>query len=258
MGEITAVLYCRVSTARQAEEELPIASQRERCEDKARALGATVLRVYCDEGLSGQRDDRPAFQAAILYCETHAPTYLITWSTSRFARNRLDAQLYKRRLRRAGTALVYAAMDIDRETDGGFLTEGIMELFDEYIVRQIAADTRRSMIRAAKNGYWGGGSTPYGYRSIIAPDDPKRRRLAIVPEEADIVRRVFELRANGMVAKAIARRNSKLYEVLEEFGRNAPNLGDLSQRLQENNRQIKKLQEEVRRVNDNQKRAGIS
>lgn len=88
MSDPTAVLYCRVSTVRQAEEELPIASQRERCEDKARALGAVVLRVYCDEGLSGQSDDRPAFQAAILYCEAHSPTYLITWSTSRFARNR--------------------------------------------------------------------------------------------------------------------------------------------------------------------------
>ena len=204
MSDSTAVLYCRVSTARQAEEELPIASQRERCEDKARALGAAVLRVYCDEGLSGQRDDRPAFQAAILYCETHSPTYLITWSTSRFARNRLDAQLYKRRLGKTGTTLVYAGMDIDRETDGGWLTEGILELFDEFASRQIAADTRRSMIRAAKNGFWGGGSTPYGYRSMIAPDDPKRRRLSIVPEEAATVRRVFDLRVKGIGAKAIA------------------------------------------------------
>lgn len=204
MNDPTAVLYCRVSTARQAEEELPIASQRERCEDKARALGAAVLRVYCDEGLSGQNDARPAFQSAILYCETHSPTYLITWSTSRFARNRLDAQLYKRRLGKSGTTLVYAAMDIDRGTDGGWLTEGILELFDEFASRQISADTRRSMIRAAQQGFWGGGTTPYGYRSIAAPDDPKRRRLAIVPEESALVRQIFERRSDGMGAKNIA------------------------------------------------------
>lgn len=37
MPDKTAVIYCRVSTARQADEELPIQSQQQRCEDKARS-----------------------------------------------------------------------------------------------------------------------------------------------------------------------------------------------------------------------------
>lgn len=200
----TAVIYCRVSTVRQADEELPIQSQRQRCEDKACALGATVLRVYADEGLSGQSDSRPAFQRAILYCETHAPSYFVTWSTSRFARNRLDAQLYKRRLSRAGVTLVYAGMEIDRDSEGGWLTEGIMELFDEYASKQVAADTRRSMIRAAQQGYRCGGIPPFGYVTIPAPDDPKRRRLAVNPDEASIAQRLFDLRAQGIGARQIA------------------------------------------------------
>ena len=204
MLEKTAVIYCRVSTARQAEEELPIQSQQQRCEDKARALDATVLRVYSDEGLSGQSGDRPAFQQAILYCETHNPTYFVTWSTSRFARNRLDAQLYKRRLSQSSVTLVYAGMEIDRDTDGGWLTEGILELFDEFTSKQIAADTRRSMIKAAQGGYWCGGHPPFGYRSVPAVDDPRRRRLDILPDEAMIVQRMFALRAQGVGAKPLA------------------------------------------------------
>ncbi len=201
--EKTAVIYCRVSTARQAEDELPIASQRQRCEEKARALGAAVLRVYCDEGLSGRSDGRPAFQSAILFCETHSPDYLITWSTSRFARNRLDAQLYKRRLSRAGTELVFVAMDIDRSTDSGWLTEGMMELFDEWYSRQTAADTLRSMIKTAQAGHWCGGRVPFGFRSVPA-DDPRRKCLEPVPAEAAIVRRIYEMRAAGSGAKNIA------------------------------------------------------
>lgn len=200
----TAVIYCRVSTVRQADDELPIQSQRQRCEDKASALGATVLRVYADEGISGQSDSRPAFQQAILYCETHAPTYFVTWSTSRFARNRLDAQLYKRRLGKAGVTLVYASMEIDRDSDGGWLTEGIMELFDEFTSKQVAADTRRSMIKAAQAGYRCGGTPPYGYQAVPAPDDPRRRRLVIQPAEAAIAHRLFELRAQGHGARSIA------------------------------------------------------
>lgn len=202
--EKTAVIYCRVSTARQAEDELPIASQKQRCEEKAAALGATVLRVYCDEGLSGRSDGRPAFQSAILFCEAHSTDYLITWSTSRFARNRLDAQLYKRRLSRAGTELVFAAMDIDRSTDSGWLTEGMMELFDEWYSRQTAADTLRSMIKTAQSGHWCGGRVPFGFRSIPAADDPRRKCLEPVQAEAAIVRRIYEMRAAGAGAKTIA------------------------------------------------------
>ena len=200
----TAVIYCRVSTTRQADDELPIQSQRQRCEEKARALGATVLRSYADEGISGQSDSRPAFQQAILYCEAHAPTYLITWSTSRFARNRLDAQLYKRRLSKASVTLIYASMEIDRESQGGWLTEGVMELFDEFASKQIAADTRRSMIKAAQSGYRCGGAAPYGYQAIPAVDDPRRKRLAVLPGEAAVVRRIFEMRAQGIGARGIA------------------------------------------------------
>lgn len=204
IGEKTAVIYCRVSTVKQVDEELPISSQRERCEEKARSLGAVVLRLFCDEGISAQTDSRPAFQSAIRFCETHSPDFMITWSTSRFARNRLDAQLYKRRLQRAGTDLIYVSMDIDRSTDGGWLTEGILELFDEFYSRQTAADTLRSMIKTAQGGHWCGGRVPFGFRVVSAADDPRRKCLEPVPSEVGIVRRIFSLRADGHGSKTIA------------------------------------------------------
>lgn len=203
-GESTAVLYCRVSTMRQADEELPIQSQLDRCRAKAEQLGARVVRTFLDEGLSGQIDSRPQFQQSILFCEVQQPTYYVTWSTSRFARNHVDAGLYKRRLAAAGVQLVYVSMDIDRGTDSGWLTEGILELFDELYSRQVSADTRRSMVLAAQSGYWCGGATPYGYRPVAAPDNPKRKRLAVESTEAATVHRIFSLRAEGVGAKAIA------------------------------------------------------
>lgn len=60
------------------------------------------------------------------------------------------------------------------------------------------------MIKAAQGGYWCGGHPPFGYRSVPAVDDPKRRRLEVVPEEAIIVKRIFRMRAQGAGAKAIA------------------------------------------------------
>ncbi|MFZ5514679.1 MAG: recombinase family protein [Pseudomonadota bacterium] len=204
MAEKTAVIYARVSTVRQAEEELPIASQLDQCRAKVEALGARVVREFVDEGLSGRGDNRPEFQAAISYCEAFAPDYLITWSTSRFARNKLDAAMYKMRLARAGVDLAYVTLTIDRKTDGGFLTEGILELFDEYFSRQVSADTKRSMIKNAREGFWNGGVPPYGFQVLPAPENPRRKRLSPNPAEVDTVRRMFDLRLEGYGGKTIA------------------------------------------------------
>jgi site-specific DNA recombinase len=200
----TAVIYARVSTSKQAEEDLPIAGQLDQCQAKGLALGAEVLRTFVDEGISGRGDNRPQFQAAIAYCELYSPTYFITWSTSRFARNKLDAALYKNRLAHAGTEMVYCSVQIDRSSDGGWITEGILELFDEFYSRQVAADTRRSMLKNCRDGHWNGGRPPYGYRPVPDEQNPKRKRLEPHPAEALIVREVFRLRREGQGAKSIA------------------------------------------------------
>lgn len=195
----TAVIYARVSTTKQADEELPISGQVERCQQKAADLDAAVLQVFTDDGLSGRSDARPAFQEALFYCEAYQPDYFIVWSSSRFARNRADAAFNKRRLDRAGVRLVYVSMEVDTGTDAGWLLDGVMEIFDEWYSRQISSDTRRSMVRNAHNGYWAGGRPPFGYRPEPAPEDPKRKRLVPEPAEAEVVREIFDLRANGGV-----------------------------------------------------------
>lgn len=61
----TAVIYARVSTARQADDGLPVESQIDQCRAKAAALSAAVLEVFRDDGISGRTSKRPAFQAAL-------------------------------------------------------------------------------------------------------------------------------------------------------------------------------------------------
>lgn len=202
-----AVIYCRVSTIRQAKDELPIESQLESCRRKAMDLDLAVEKTFLDEGLSASNDRRPAFQDAVIYCEVFEIDYFITWSSSRFARNRADAAIYKRRLDAAGTKIVYVSMDIDTSTTPGWMIDGFMELADEYYSRQTSDDTTRSMMRNARAGYWNGGHPPYGYRPAPAPDNAKRRILVPVDEEAEVVNLIFELRANhGLGSRAIMQR----------------------------------------------------
>lgn len=197
----TAIIYARVSTVKQADDGLPVESQIERCHQKAESVGVDVLKVFTDAGLSGRTDDRPAFRDAIAYCKVYQVNLFICWSTSRFARNKLDAAFYKRELEKHGTRVIYVSVDLDNRTDSGWMMESILEIFDEHYSRQIAADTLRSMQKNAEDGFFNGGREPFGYQAI---PEGKRKRLAIKEEEAPVVRSIFYMCIDGAGAKTIA------------------------------------------------------
>ena len=205
MNTKTAIIYARVSTTRQAEEELPVEGQIERCRAKAAELGAAVVEVFRDDGLSGQRADRPDFQESLNYCASFSPDYYITWSSSRLARNKVEASLAKKLLAEVETQLVYVSTPLDLSSDSGWLLDGMFELMDEWQSKTTARDTLRSMVKIAEEGYWCGGRPPMGLEVVPAEDNPKRKRVRMVPHEAEIVREIFRLRTEeGIGAKSIA------------------------------------------------------
>lgn len=201
--EKTAIIYARVSTVRQAEDGLPIASQIEQAKIKAEAMGAKLLKVFMDEGISGTTSKRPAFQDAVSFCAQASVDYFIVWSTSRFARNKLDAASYKQQLKRHGTRVVYVSCDIDNETDEGWFSESIFEIVDEHYSRVISKDTRRSMLKNAADGYFNGGRIPFGYATV---DSGKRKKLEVSPLEAKTTGDIFRMYIEGSGTKEIAMR----------------------------------------------------
>lgn len=196
-----AIIYTRVSSKRQADDGLPLESQLASCRAKAEQLGAEVLREFVDSGISGTTDKRPAFQEAINYCSLMNVDYFITWSSSRFARNLLDAGRYKLVLQTYRTRLTYASSDVDVSTDDGWLMDNFFALFDEHVSRRVSSDTRRSMLKAAGDGFFTGARVPFGYASM---PDGKRRRLVPHPGEAETVKRMFDMSLQGFGVKIIA------------------------------------------------------
>jgi len=204
MSEKTAVIYARVSDKKQVENDISIPGQIERGHEKALSLKSSVLQVFTDEGISGRSDNRPSFEAAIDFCEIYKVDYFICWSSSRFARNRFNAAIYKRRLDNCGTKLEYLTFSVDRDTDSGRLLDGFLEIMDEHKSVQTSKDTIRSLIRNAQLGYWNGGRPAFGFKVVPAEDNPKKKRLAVNNEESYVVKKIFELRCEGYGIRTIA------------------------------------------------------
>lgn len=72
---------------------------------------------------------------------------LVVYHTSRFARNRADAILYKQELRGLGTTVVFVSQGIISGNDNDFLTEGINEVLDEQYSRP-PRFTKRTMLQS--------------------------------------------------------------------------------------------------------------
>jgi site-specific DNA recombinase len=197
-----AVIYARLSKEREA--SVSIEAQIEHCTARALQLGATVVRVFQDEGISGREArNRTAFQHAKAFCEAANVEYFITWSTSRFARNMMELFISEAELRGVGTTLECLNADINDETDSGLVNKAINGLMDELYSRQVARDTLRSQKKSAADGFFTGGRYPFGYRTVKVG---ARSRMEICPVDGPIAARVFELAGEGLGAQAIALR----------------------------------------------------
>jgi DNA invertase Pin-like site-specific DNA recombinase len=195
-----AALYLRVSTGRQAESDLSIPDQRRQLESYAQSKGWTVAAEFVEPGNSATDDKRPAFQAMIDAGLEKPASFdtIIVHSFSRFFRDQFLFEFYTRKLAKNGVRLVSITQELG-DDPMGIMMRQIMALFDEYQSRENAKHTLRAMKENARQGYWNGSHPPLGYRVVNADQrgEKTKRKLAIDPEQAELVRLIFKLALLG-------------------------------------------------------------
>ena len=129
-GTKTALIYLRVSTARQASsggesEGYSIPAQRDACRRKASELGAGNIEEFVDAGASARSADRPALQEMLERLLQGHVDYVIVHKVDRLARDRADDVAIGLAIHKAGAVLVSASEAVD-STPAGMLLHGIM------------------------------------------------------------------------------------------------------------------------------------
>lgn len=128
-------IYARFSSERQRDES--IEDQVAACESYARAHGLEVVATYADRAKSGTSDERPEFQRMVAESDGGGWSTLLVYKLDRFARDRFDAALYRRRLRDNGVDLV-SAMESIPDTPEGSILESVIEGYNEYYSRNLS------------------------------------------------------------------------------------------------------------------------
>ena len=172
-GRNRAMLYLRVSTGRQAANDVSLPSQRDITTGHCTNNNWLVVGEYV-EAASATDDRRPAFQEMIeRACEPDKPCdVIVVYSFNRFFRNGADMELTIRKLRKHGVEVVSVTQptgdDHSRE-----LMRQLIGVFDEHTSREISKNTTRAMRESAKQGFWNGATPPLGYKIVEAEKSRK-------------------------------------------------------------------------------------
>lgn len=192
--------YCRVST--DSEEQLT--SYKNQMKVYTEMIAANTewkfAGLYADEGISGTRaDKRPRFRQMINDCLAGKIDYIITKSVSRFARNTVDCLDTVRMLKARGIGIYFEEQHIDTlKSDSELylvIYAGFAQSESESISKNVMWTYRKKFEEGKAVFIY---SKMLGYRKG-ADGNPE-----IVPQEAEIVERIFRMYLSGMTTKSIS------------------------------------------------------
>lgn len=198
-----AVIYTRYSTDRQ--QNSSTVDQERVCRAWAERQGAEVLEVFSDEEISGTVRNRPAYQRLLDQVGKGVFDTLLIEDLSRLARDSLEQGRLLKLLKFHGVRVVGVSEGYDSHAQGEMLMAGIKGIFNELYVENIRFQTRRGLEGRVLRGM-SAGSWCYGYDSRPCIEDNKvvGYQLFIKEDEATVIRRIFQLYAEGYSPRAIA------------------------------------------------------
>jgi DNA invertase Pin-like site-specific DNA recombinase len=201
MAEATrkAFVYCRVSTLEQSSDTATsLKDQAGRCTAYVTSQGWTVAEVFTDPGVSGGKAlaDRPAGAEMPGRLQAGEASAVVVLKVDRFTRSLADSQTLDE-WKTQGVAFVSVVEAFDTSQPTGVLMLDLLQVFAKFERQRIAernADGRRAITLDERyhdeNGHvwrWTGGNLPLGYSTVD-------KRIVIDPDQAEAVRRIFELR----------------------------------------------------------------
>ena len=152
--------------------------------------------VYADEGLTGTKENRPEFQRLLADCRAGKIDMVIVKSISRLARNTVTMLATVRELKGLGIDVLFEKENIHSMSGDGELMLSILASFAQEESLSVSENCkwriRKNFAAGESNSF-----LMYGYRV-------RGGEYEIIPEEAEIVRKIYAAFLDGMGTGRIA------------------------------------------------------
>jgi len=199
---LRVVLYARYSSDRQSEHS--IEDQIRICRAHAEQNGWQVVQTFQDAAISGSTMLRPGYQALQVAMRGGEVDVVLAEALDRFSRDQEHVAAFYKLAAYHRVRLVTLS-----EGEVSVLHVGLKGTMNALYLEDLAAKTRRGLEGRVRAGR-ATGPAPYGYRRVThvlrADGEIDRGLREIIPEQAAVVRRIFEEYAAGVTPGVLARR----------------------------------------------------
>ena len=185
--------YVRVSTDKQAEEGFGIDIQIDHIMRYCQFHDISNNYFFIDDGYTGVNMNRPALQVLLGYVKRQKVKGVIVMRLDRLGRSLKDILIMiDDWFKPNNCGFISCAENIETSTPMGQVVLAILGSFAQFDHDNIIIKLNEGKIHRLESGKWkGGGNTPFGYTY-----NPKDDILKINPEEAEIVRKAYDMFAN--------------------------------------------------------------
>lgn len=191
--QLRVAAYCRVSTG--SEEQITSYTNQKKAytEMISQKKEWCLVGIYADKGISGTKsENREDFQRLLTDCRKGKIDYIIVKSVSRFARNTLECLGYIRELKALGIGVYFEEQNIDTlKCDSELylvIYAGFAQSESENISKNIIWTVRKKFQE---------GKVTFIYKKLLGYKKGVDGEPEIVPEEAEVVRRIFNMYLEG-------------------------------------------------------------
>lgn len=209
-GRDKAVIYTRVSTKEQADNNASLAIQKKYCDQFAQKLGLTVVEYFGGTYESAKSDERKEFQKMLSFVKRHKDiNCIIVYSFDRFSRTGANGIYIVEQLNQKGIDVKSATQDIDSSTSSGEFQRDMFFAFGKFDNGLRRDKTMVGMQDKLRKGFICG-SVPFGYTNTN-PGRNKEPKL-IINEDGKLLKKAFELKAKYDLTHV------EIVERLKKFG----------------------------------------
>ena len=188
--EKVAVIWTRVSTKEQAENNNSLETQLRACNEYAEKHKITVIKKYGHTNESAKVEGKLFKKMIADVARTKEVNHILVYSLDRFSRSSDESLLTRQYLKSKGIRVVSVTQPIDHESATGQFMENIIFLFNEFENNLRRDKCIAGMEECLRNGDWFS-KPPIGFTKLKNQD----KHVIVVNETGQLLRKAFYWKA---------------------------------------------------------------
>lgn len=189
-----AVIYTRVSTKEQADNNASLETQLKYCKEFAKKKGLEVVEYFGGTYESAKSDERKHFQKMLNYVKRRSNIgYIVVYSYDRFSRTGANGAYISDRLRKQGIATISATQEVDTSTSAGTFQQNLYYMFSQFDNELRRDKSVSGMQEKLRKGHLTG-AYPFGYTNTN-PGKGKTPNF-VITKDGELLKQAFLWKGN--------------------------------------------------------------